>query len=446
MKKHSYISLVTIMSMSLFTAPLLALNPFDDSNDVKIQQSDANKENNVARIEITIKDSESKSHKITITKDSLKKYNKTPSKGKISADSLNIRSYPWGDVMGTYSKGDEVEIIGELGDWYRIKYKGQIGYIQGNWVSTSDKEGQTAPKYGLVSSSFGINICRTPSGDVISRLNGGSQVNIIGEVGDWYKIELNGNEAFVSKKYIDLVDTDLSQNGSDTQNSNVVDQSFTGYVTASALNVRSGPWGNVDDVLYNGAQVKVIGKDGDWFLIEHNGETKYVYMDFISQSEPSGSSSSSSENNDSGNAVAANDGSLEQNIVQQAKALVGSTDFRTADVNYGSVACAKVVSTALNNAGAISEDEMSLDCYVLRDNLKAKGWAEVTPPPYQEGDVIFWSTYDWTGDGVIDEDTHVGIIVKEGNTYKAMNNSSSQKMPRIGEIDDFTISRVLRRN
>ena len=243
MKKHSYISLAAVIIMSLFAAPLSALTPFDDSNKVNIQQSNTNKEDDVTKIEVTIIDSESKSHTITLTKDSIKKYNKTPSKGKISADSLNIRSYPWGDVMGTYSKGDEVEIIGELGDWYRVKYKGQVEYIQGNWVSTSEKEGQTAPKYGLVSSSFGINVCRTPSGDVITRLNGGNQVNIIGEVGDWYKIELNGNESFVSKKYIDLVDTDLSQNGSDNENSDVENQSFTGYVTASALNVRSSPWG-----------------------------------------------------------------------------------------------------------------------------------------------------------------------------------------------------------
>ena len=128
MKKHSYISLAAVISMSLFATPLLALNPFDDSNSVNIQQNDSKKDDEVTKIEITIKDSESKSHKITITKDSLKKYNKTPSKGKISADSLNIRSYPWGDVMGTYSKGDEVEIIGELGDWYRVKYKGQIAF------------------------------------------------------------------------------------------------------------------------------------------------------------------------------------------------------------------------------------------------------------------------------------------------------------------------------
>ncbi len=449
--KKSSLSLAAIISMSLFAAPLFAFSPFDESDQVNIDH----KKNKIDEVKTDIQVKETKSGtKQSVAKSDAKtasKGLKFPSKGKITASALNIRSYPWGDIIGVYPNGDEIEIIGQLGDWYKVKYNGQVAYVHGNWVSTSEKEGQTEPKYGLVSNSFGVDIHRTPSGDVLTHFNLGDQIYILGEVGDWYKIELNGNEAFVSKNYIDLVQTDLSKNVSENQNSNIVYQSFDGYVTASALNVRSGPWGNIDDVLYNGDEVKVIGKDGDWFLIEHNGETKYVYMDYISQSEPSAQSDSSPSSADSNssntdNAVAANDGSLQQNIVSQARALVGSTDFRGPEVNGGSVACAQVVSTALNNAGAISEDEMSLDCYVLRDNLKAKGWAEVTPPPYQEGDVIFWSTYDWDGDDVIDEDTHVGIILKDGNTYKAMNNSSREKMPRIGEIDAFTVSRVLRKN
>ena len=446
MKKSSYISLAAIISMSLFAAPLSAFTPFDESKKVNINNQNNEEDEIKADIQVEVKESDSK-YSVKLSKATNEVF---PTKGKITASALNIRTYPWGDILDVYYNGDEIELVGKLGDWYKVNYNGQICYIHENWVTTSEKQGQTAPKYGLVSNSYGVNICRTPSGDVLTHFNVGDQIYILGEVGDWYKIEHNGNEAFVSKKYIDLVDTDLSKNDSGSQNSNIVNQSFTGYVTASALNVRSGPWGTIDDVLDNGDQVKVIGKDGEWFLIEHNGETKYVHTDYISQSAPSSSptvsSSSSGNDSDADNAVSASDGSLQQNIVEQARELVGSTDFRGPEVNGGSVACAQVVSTALNNAGAISEDEMSLDCYVLRDNLKAKGWAEVTPPPYQEGDVIFWSTYDWDGDGVIDEDTHVGIIIKEGNTYKAMNNSSSAKMPRIGDIDDFTVSRVLRKN
>ena len=123
--------------------------------------------------------------------------------------------------------------------------------------------------------------------------------------------------------------------------------------------------------------------------------------------------------------------------------MVGSTNFRTSDVSGGRLACAKVATTALKNAGAL--DRVYLNCRDSVKALKAKGWVEVTPPPYQEGDVITWKTYDYTGDGIKDEDTHIGIILKEGNTYKAMNNSSSLRTPRISDINIAPISRVLRK-
>ena len=427
MKKHSYISLAFIMAAVLFTNPLSASTPFDESTSVSVENQQSDLE--TADISVKAEDSESKDYKSSV-------------KGTITAAALNIRSYPWGDIIGTYKKGDEIDIIGELGDWYKVKYNGQIGYIHGNWVTTPDKQGQTAPKYGVVTNCLWANVHRTPSGDKLTQLQSGAQVYILGEVGDWYKIKYNNNEAFISKQYVDLTNSaDSSNNSSD--NSNVTAENFTGYVTASALNVRTGAWGTIVGILNNGDQVKVTGRSGDWYAIDYNGTTRYVSSKYISTSKPSSSSGSNSGSADTGNAVAANNGSLQQNIVAQARALVGSTAFRTADVDYGNKACAKVATTALKNAGAL--DSVYLNCRTTVAKLKEKGWVEVTPPPYQEGDVITWKTYDYTGDGVKDEDTHIGIILKEGNTYKAMNNSSSLKTPRISDINIAPISRVLRK-
>jgi len=113
-------------------------------------------------------------------------------------------------------------------------------------------------------------------------------------------------------------------------------------------------------------------------------------------------------------------------------------------VNFGRKACAQVVSTALKAAGAL--EKVTLNVRDLVKTLKGKGWAEVTPPPFKEGDVITWATYDWNGDGKIDPDTHVGIMVKDGGTFKAMNNSSSLKKPQMTSPYAFKrVSRVLRK-
>ena len=440
MKKFSYYPLVLLMAMPLLSSSAFAANPFDEKITVKIDNNGTNTE--TFEIKIKVNDTKSDDTKLD---DSNKKNITFPIKGSVTASALNIRTSPWGEIIDVYDNGEQVEIIGQVGDWYKVNYNGKICYIHGDWVSTSENDDQTGSSDGVVSCGYGVNIHRTPSGDVLGPLGSGEQVKILGEVGDWYKIQYNNNEAFVSKNYIDLVDSNILKNESnknDTE-SNSSSDGFTAYITADSLNIRSSAWGEVEGTLGNGEQVKVIGKVGDWYQIDYNGETKYVYADFVSTIKPTSSSNTGSAN--TGNAVSASDGSLQQRIVNAARDLVGSTDFRGPEVNYGSVACAQVVSTALNNAGAISEDQMSLDCYVLRDNMLADGWEEVSPPPYQEGDVVFWSTYDWDGDGVIDDDTHVGIVLKEGDTYTSMNNSSDQAMPIIRSIDYFDVSRVLRK-
>lgn len=370
MKSVSYLTLASVLAVTMTAAPICAdTNPFGESTTVKLNSSEATTEN--ASTETVVKAAESpKAEESTKTEDVA--MNET---GTITAEALYIRTSPWGDVAGTYKKGDKVKIVGQTGDWYKVNHEGKICYIHANWVTTSKRQGQTEAKYGTVNSTTALNVHRTPSGDVISKLNPGDQVYILGEVGDWVKIKINNNEAFVQKKYID-----------NSPSSGASSSSSSSSNTVASSNK--------------------------------------------SQSTTSGTTASS--------------GSLQANIVKCAKELVGSTAFRGSDVSGGRLACAKVATTALKNAGAL--DKVRLNCRDAVKDLKAKGWKEVSVPPWQEGDVITWKTYDYTGDGVKDDDTHIGIILKEGNSFKAMNNSSSLRTPRI--TDPYCIgpiSRVLRK-
>ncbi|NCB37774.1 MAG: hypothetical protein EOM80_03310 [Erysipelotrichia bacterium] len=127
---------------------------------------------------------------------------------------------------------------------------------------------------------------------------------------------------------------------------------------------------------------------------------------------------------------------LKSRIAGCIKNLVNSTSFRGSDVDGGNLACAKVVSTALKSAGVLSR--VSLNCDGVVADLKAVGWKKVSVPPYQEGDVVTWTTSRGPG-------RHIGIIVKQGSTYKAISNSSSQRTPRVHEINYMPITQVLRK-
>ncbi|EKD82776.1 MAG: hypothetical protein ACD_39C01106G0003 [uncultured bacterium] len=123
-------------------------------------------------------------------------------------------------------------------------------------------------------------------------------------------------------------------------------------------------------------------------------------------------------------------------IGSSIRALVGSTRFRGAEVDGGNLACAQVVSTALKNAGALSR--VSLNCDQVVSDLRAAGWQRVSVPPYQEGDVVTWTTSRGPG-------RHIGIIVKQGSSFQAISNSSSQRTPRMHDINYMPVTQVLRK-
>lgn len=361
---------------------------------------------------------------------------KSIKKGKVRADVLNVRKGPWSDILGTIKKNDSVNIVGSLGDWYEIEHNGKKAYVHSKWVDV-DGVKRNYPDSGEVSNCYWLNVRRAPGGDILGQFKAGTKVEILGSVGDWYKISYNGNEAFVAKRYIDSPSSSTKQTPKTPEF-----KSFNGYVNASiGLNVRDGVWGNVVTALPNGTKIKVIGKTGDWYKINYNGTTRYVHASYVSNSAPKSSSSGSR----STSTPAPASGNLQKKIVSSAKSLVGSTRFRGPEVSGGRLACAQVATTALKNAGALNN--VHLNCRSAVTDLKSKGWKEVSVPPFREGDVILWKTYDYTGDGIKDPDTHIGIMVKEGNTFKAMNNSSSLRTPRLSDPYSIgPITRVLRKS
>lgn len=80
----------------------------------------------------------------------------TPGTIKVSP-SLNVRTGPWGKIIGSLYNNNKVEIIGTEGDWYKIKYNGQTAYIHANYVDTPNKKAGTTPvkQPGSSSSSSG---------------------------------------------------------------------------------------------------------------------------------------------------------------------------------------------------------------------------------------------------------------------------------------------------
>ncbi len=48
---------------------------------------------------------------------------------------LRVRSYPWGPVIGGFTNGEKVKILGVEGEFYKISYQGGTAFIHRNYVS-----------------------------------------------------------------------------------------------------------------------------------------------------------------------------------------------------------------------------------------------------------------------------------------------------------------------
>ena len=142
--------------------------------------------------------------------------------------SLNIRTSPWGDITGSLNSGDKVNIIGQVGDWYKVSVNGKTAYVHSAYVKRQGEGEKPFPKSGWVNSPLGLNIRRVPHGDKIGVLKDQHEVEILGVSGNYYKIKYgDNNEAFVCKHYIDTDQPSAPKE--ETQK-----ESFTGYVTASS--------------------------------------------------------------------------------------------------------------------------------------------------------------------------------------------------------------------
>lgn len=57
---------------------------------------------------------------------------------------LNIRTGPWGEIIGTLQKGTKIEITGKEGEWYKINFNGKDAYVYADLVAADASASQAA--------------------------------------------------------------------------------------------------------------------------------------------------------------------------------------------------------------------------------------------------------------------------------------------------------------
>lgn len=108
--------------------------------------------------------------------------------------------------------------------------------------------------------------------DIIGKAAAGSSYGFIAQEGDWYKIDFNGAQGYVSAQYSTLTGAE----------GGVANQNFppgTQVVEANTrINIRATPstGGAIIGKLNGGQALRFIRQDGGWYVVEFNGAEAFI--------------------------------------------------------------------------------------------------------------------------------------------------------------------------
>jgi stage II sporulation protein D len=150
--------------------------------------------------------------------------------------------------------------------------------------------------YGVVKVNTSLNVRQGPGTQykVIGSLTNNTKIEILEQTGDWYKMKAGNLTGYVSKEYVELENAEKPDPDPDPPQDPPKDPPKTdpalppneekyGIVTASALNVRSGPGTKNHKVgmVVKGDKLKILEKVGEWYKISFNSLQGYVHGDYV---------------------------------------------------------------------------------------------------------------------------------------------------------------------
>ena len=211
----------------------------------------------------------------------------------VAATSLNVRSGPstGHGIIGSLKNNEKVEVISESNGWSKIKYNGKEGYVSSTYLKDSNEGGTSKPddkpnvetKIKVVAATS-LNVRSGPSTGhgIIGSLKNNEKVEVISESNGWSKIKYNGKEGYVSSTYL----KNSNEGGAVTP----PEQTKTKVVTATSLNVRSGPstGHGIIGSLKNNEKVEVISESNGWSKIKYNGKEGYVSSTYLTDYQGGG--------------------------------------------------------------------------------------------------------------------------------------------------------------
>ncbi|GAQ16692.1 N-acetylmuramoyl-L-alanine amidase LytC precursor [Oceanobacillus picturae] len=137
---------------------------------------------------------------------------------ELTGDSVNIRSGPGTnfDVIGSGNSGDTYELLEEQGDWMRIQFNEEDGWVTSSFTKMAEAEKEeekedekvtetsTSPVETITIPFDNTHIRSAPSteGEIVGFAEKGDTFKVIGDQEDWLEVSNDDLSGFVSKRII----------------------------------------------------------------------------------------------------------------------------------------------------------------------------------------------------------------------------------------------------
>ena len=128
--------------------------------------------------------------------------------GFVNASSLRLRSEPDANsaTLVYAPRNDCVAVISKSGEWYKVNYNLQVGYMHQDYLKVLTRENAELG-YGEVSGS-GVNLRSGPSTTYgkVAVASSGEKCYILGLNNGWYKVIYNGSICYIRSDYLSLTE------------------------------------------------------------------------------------------------------------------------------------------------------------------------------------------------------------------------------------------------
>ena len=237
-------------------------------------------------------------------------------KGTINSETVGLRKEPSEDstILELMSLNEEVEILSEEDNWYKVEYKKIKGYAKKEYIKALNSENSNTVENktennnennnentikeefkGKLSSEIKLKILPLINSSDVVTLQKNTEITVSQILNDWCNIETNIGSGWIRinilNRNIQTVkeEQELQKEENNAENNTEKEvqkeaQNKVGYVNVDTVNVRSKADSNSEILtsISKNTEVEILSQEESWYKIKTKNITGYIAAKFIS--------------------------------------------------------------------------------------------------------------------------------------------------------------------